>query len=171
MTRRRLMTGLILATLLLGVSISAALAGGPRSYGGNFGAFLNGGGEIPPNDSDGFGVATFELNRWGTALDYELLVFNIDNVVQAHIHCGGPDVNGPVVAFLFGPVPGGVTVNGELADGVIKAGDVIARPDSPECPGGVADFDDMLDKIESGEAYVNVHTLALPAGEIRGQIR
>jgi hypothetical protein len=48
---------------------------------------------------------------------------------------------------------------------------VIDRPDSAACPGGVSGLDDLLDKIQSGDAYVNVHTVAYQAGEIRGQIR
>ena len=170
MIRRRLATGLILTALLLAASASAALAA-PRSYFDNSRASLTGDKEIPPNDSEGWGQARFMLNGAGDELNYTLRVANIDNVTQSHIHCGGPDVNGPVVAFLFGFVAGGVTTTGILAEGVIDAADIIPRPASPECPGGVADFDDLIDKMQSGQAYVNVHTVAFPGGEIRGQVQ
>jgi hypothetical protein len=76
-----------------------------------------------------------------------------------------------VVAFLFPFDAAGVTLNGTLVEGTITADDIIPRPDSPACPGGVATFEDLLAKIRSGDAYVNVHTLAFPAGEIRGQFK
>jgi hypothetical protein len=100
-----------------------------------------------------------------------LIVANIEGVTQSHIHCGAEGVNGPVVAFLFGPVLGGLDANGVLAQGALTNANTIPRPDSAQCPGGVANFDELIAKIRSGEAYVNVHTLANPGGEIRGQIR
>jgi hypothetical protein len=33
------------------------------------------------------------------------------------------------------------------------------------------DFDALVDALTSNTAYANIHTTALPAGEIRGQIR
>jgi hypothetical protein len=80
-------------------------------------------------------------------------------------------VAGPVVVFLYGFNPVGVTVNGILAEGTITQADVIPRAASAACPGGVATLADVIDKIETGGAYANVHTLTWPAGEIRGSIR
>ena len=34
----------------------------------------------------------------------------------------------------------------------------------------VGDFDAVLQAIQTGEAYANMHTSNFPAGEIRGQI-
>jgi len=135
----------------------------------NFVAHLSGAGEVPPVETQAQGQVKFQLR--GEALNFKLIAANIDNVTQAHIHCGPADANGPVVAFLFGFVAGGVDVNGILSQGSITAADVIARPDSAVCPGGVADFADLIEQMESGNTYVNVHTVANPPGEIRGQIR
>ncbi len=134
----------------------------------SFRAILSGAGEVPPVDTDAVGKSIFHLNDDDSALRYRLVVGKIENIVQAHIHCGAPGVNGPVVAFLFGPIPEGVTISGILAEGTVSNVEIIPRPDSPQCPGGVANFDELLDKINSGQAYVNVHTTANPAGEIRG---
>ncbi len=121
------------------------------------------------------GQAVFQLNKEGTELRYRLIVANIENVLQAHIHCGAAGVNGPVVAFLYPDGPPAVLIpgrlNGILATGVITADDVIARPDSEACPGGVANFDELVEKLRTGGAYSNVHTEQYPPGEIRGQIR
>lgn len=159
----------VFVTLLILLALFVTTGAVSMSDQRNFVAPLSGDQEVPPNDSQGTGVAKFKLSEDGTELSYKLIVANIDNVTQAHIHCGAEGVNGPVVAFLFGFVADGVTVNGVLAEGTITS--VIPRPDSPACPGGVADFDDLLAKMRSGDAYVNVHTVELPPGEIRGQIQ
>jgi hypothetical protein len=145
---------------------TAEAAGGPE----NFRAHLTGAGEVPPVDTAAQGQAIFQLSPDDTALSYRLIVTNIENAVQAHIHCGAADVNGPVVAFLFGPVPEGMDNNGVLATGTITNANVIPVPDSAACPGGVANFDEMIAKIRSGDAYVNAHTVQNPGGEIRGEL-
>lgn len=158
----------LIIVLIMIFTTSIAYAGAPDQK--NFIAHLSGDAERPtPVDTDAGGLAVFHLNKEGTELRYKLIVTNIENVTQAHIHCGSADVAGPVVAFLFGFVAEGVTQNGVLAAGTITAGDVIPRPDSAQCPGGVANFDELLAKMRSGDAYVNVHTLQFPGGEIRGQ--
>jgi hypothetical protein len=105
----------------------------------------------------------------GGEASWRSIVSNIEDVTQAHIHCGGPAVNGPVVVFLFGldATPDDQRV---LSTGTFDDSDVIDRPDSAACPGGIANFDDLMEKIATVEAYVNVHTTANPGGEIRGQV-
>jgi hypothetical protein len=143
-------------------------AGGRRT----FHAHLTGDQERPlAVETDGSGQAMFQLSKDGTALHYRVVVNNIENITQAHIHCGGTEVAGPVIAFLFGFVAEGVTVNGVLAEGVITNANVISRPDSQACMGGVANFTQLLQKLRAGEAYINVHTTSFPGGEIRGVIR
>jgi hypothetical protein len=146
-----------------------------REHNRNFRAHLSGREEVPPVNTRAQGQAIFQLSKDGNELRYKLIVANIHNVTQAHIHCGAAGVNGPVVAWLYPDAPPATLIpgrfNGILAEGTIDAVDVVARPDSAACPGGVANFDDLIAKIRSGEAYVNVHTSQFPPGEIRGQIR
>ena len=158
----------LLLVILLALTATATAAANDNQR--NFRAHLSGAGEVPPVDTNAQGQAIVRLSKDGSSLSFKLIATNIDGVTQAHIHCGAADVNGPVVAFLFGFNAAGVSPNGILSEGTITAADVIPRPDSPECPGGVADFDDLVAKIRSGDAYVNVHTLAHPGGEIRGQL-
>jgi hypothetical protein len=120
-------------------------------------------------DTRAHGRAGLHISKDGDAIRYRLTVANINDVTQAHIHCGEEGVNGPVVAFLYGFGPT-VTPHGVLSSGVITEADVIPRPDSAECPGGVANLDDLVEKLQDGGAYVNVHTVAFPGGEIRGQV-
>jgi hypothetical protein len=141
----------------------------------NFGAFLSGSEQVPPVATDARGNALFQLKRDGHELEFRLIVAHLENVTQAHIHCGSQGGNGPVVLWLYPPAPPATLIPGR-SDGILSHGtatdaDVIPRPDSPACPGGVASLTDLIDKMSTGGAYVNVHTVAYPAGEIRGQIQ
>lgn len=136
----------------------------------HFIAPLEGEQEVPPVETTAAGLAQLQLNDDDATLHFKLLVAHIEGVTQAHVHCGAEGVNGPVVIFLFGFDPAGVSVNGIIAEGTITDADVIARPDSAACPGGVAGFDDLIAKMRRAATYVNVHTLAHPGGEIRGQV-
>lgn len=168
--RRALVVGFVLALATV-LMIPAMGAGEQR----NFRAHLTGDNEVPPVDTNAQGQAIFQLNAAGNELSYKLITANILDVAQAHIHCGGPDVNGPVVAFLYPSGPPPVVIpgrsDGVLAEGVVTAAQVIPRPDSPECPGGLADFEQLIEKMRAGETYTNVHTVANPGGAIRGQNR
>ena len=132
--------------------------------------------EIPERITDAHGTAIFHLRDDGTGLDFALRVENINNVVQAHIHVGPDDANGPVVAFLFGPVaPGGGPIRGAIARGTVTADDLIG-------PLAGLTIADLVAEIQAENAYVNVHTDDgvdptntgpgdFPGGEVRGQIR
>jgi CHRD domain-containing protein len=165
--RKLLGVGAVLVLVL----VLAGLAGAGGN--GNYSVHLNGDTEVPANSSQGVGQAVFNLSPDGTSLDYRLIVANLDNPVAAHIHLGPPGVNGPVVAFLFGPAaPGEGTANGVLRTGTITAANLTG-------PLAGQPFSALIDALNSGNAYVNVHTNDgvppagtgpgdLPAGEIRG---
>jgi hypothetical protein len=160
--RITMLAGLVVLVLALAVP---AAAGSQR----NFRAHLAGRNEVPPVDTNAQGQAIVRISDDETSLQFKLIVANIEDVTQAHIHCGAAGVNGPVVVFLygFGPV---VSPNGVLSEGARTNADVNPVGSSAACPGGVANFAELVEKIRSGDAYVNVHTLANPGGEIRGQI-
>jgi len=63
------------------------------------------------------------------------------------------------VVILFSTAITGTT-NGVLASGAMQASAII----------GGESFATLVDKIRNGNAYVNVHTMANAAGEIRGQL-
>lgn len=139
----------------------------------NFVAHTVGGEEVPPRDTPAQGQAVFHLSADGTTMTYRLNVANISNVVQAHIHDGPFGTNGPVVVFLFGPVAaGGGRVNGVLAEGSFTAANFLGTLSG-------LSMSDLIALIQSGNAYVNVHTSDgsatpgpgnFPGGEIRGQV-
>jgi hypothetical protein len=140
-----------------------------------FNAHLKGRNEVPARPTKAAGNAVFHLSDDGTELEYKLIVANIENVVQAHIHIGAEGVNGPVVAFLYGPVGAdGGRIQGPIGTGTITEDDLIG-------PLTGQSLEDLVDEIRAGNAYVNVHTddgVAppnsgpgdFPGGEIRGQM-
>jgi hypothetical protein len=141
------------------VVFALALAG--PAWAGAFTAHLNGAGQVPPFDTQAQGQ--FNI-RWraDSRLSYRLIVANIANVVAAHIHCAPEGQNGPVGVTLFAGSP--VSMSGTLAQGPILA------PDTDNGCGWL-DLADVIDALESGNTYVNVHTLQSLPGEIRGQVQ
>jgi hypothetical protein len=155
-----------------------------RANGGNFGTPLGAGEEVMPtgvvNDSRARGNAVFQLSQDGTELTYQLIVANIENVFQAHIHQGPAGTNGPIVVWLYpstsppaGPTGGG-RIDGVIATGTITAANMIG-------PLTGQPFSALIAEIKSGNTYVNVHTNDgvaptntgpgdFPGGEIRGQL-
>jgi len=163
----------VLIVLIMLVTTSLVYASPAASQ--NFVAPLSGREEVPARDTNARGVATFNLSKDGTELSYKLIVANIENVVFAHIHCGFVGVNGPVGVTLFHGDPIVGRFDGVLAEGTITAPD----------PGNGCDWltvADVVAAINSGGAYVNVHTNDgvappntgpgdFPGGEIRGQVQ
>jgi hypothetical protein len=123
--------------------------------------------EVPANDSKAQGQATFKLSEDGTELHYKLIVANIENVQQAHIHRERAGASGGVVVWLYPSGPPATLIpgrsNGILAEGVITDDDVIGSLAGTGVEG-------LLAEIRAQNTYVNVHTTQYPPGEIRGQI-
>ena len=158
-------TRLVLTVFVLGlVAVGLAAAGMNR----NWSTHLDGATEVPANDSAGQGQAILHLSKDGTSLDYKLIVANIENVTQAHIHLGAPGVNGPVVAWLYPSGPPAQLIPGR-SDGVLGQGTITAA--SLVGPLAGAQLSVLVEALRSNGAYVNVHTSQLPPGEIRGNIR
>jgi hypothetical protein len=135
--------------------------------GGHFGTHMTGAEETPPRPSRAQGQLNLRLQADGTALGYKLLVANIEDVTQAHIHLAPPGVPGPVIAWLYPAAPPAQHIPGRfqgvLAEGVITDANVVG----PLAGQGVAG---LVAAIRAGNAYANVHTVQFPPGEIRGQI-
>ncbi|WP_456290401.1 CHRD domain-containing protein [Paenibacillus sp. AK002] len=129
-----------------------------------FRASLLGRNEVPPVRTIAFGNTVFRVNRTGTQLRFRLVVNNISRITQAHIHLGRVGENGPIVAFLFGPSKFGITVRRGVVQGVLTNQDLIG-------PLQGRTIRDLIREFERGNAYVNVHTIQNPDGEIRGQVR
>ncbi|HEX9024386.1 MAG TPA: CHRD domain-containing protein [Geobacteraceae bacterium] len=129
-----------------------------------FSAKLSGNEVVPLVKTPAKGDAEFTLTKNGKELTYKLTVTDIENVTAAHIHLGKKWKSGPPVVGLFaGPQKEG-KFSGVLAEGVITEkdlmGNLMGKP-----------LTALVKLIKSGGAYVNVHTVGHPDGEIRGQIK
>lgn len=160
------------AVLLILVAVSATAATttitSSSSYAqtipSTFHAILEGDEEVPPVDSDAKGAAIFRTSNDGTELNYRLIVANIEDVTAAHIHLAPRGENGDIVAFLFDPEePTEGRTNGVLAEGTITSADLVGPLEG-------STLSELIDEMEAGNTYVNVHTVDHPSGEIRGQI-
>lgn len=171
------------------VSVPLFAKGGNGDF--NLGTHLTGDEEVlatspHPSVSLAQGQAIFRINAEGTSAEFRLIASNINNVAQAHIHCGLPGVVGPIAMWLYpeseiGPPPGTAAPNGSgPQDGVLASGSFsLVGVNCPESAFGAGVT--LLAAIRDGRTYVNVHTNDgvaptntgpgdFPGGEIRGQL-
>lgn len=134
----------------------------------DFEATLSGATEVSSVDTDAESRAVFD--RRDDRMRFEVAATGLENVTAGHIHAGGSGENGPVVVPLFsfasgvdGPESEARTVEGTLANASFTAEDFTGP-----LAGGT--MEDLVAQIRSGEAYVNVHTVDNPSGEVRGKL-
>lgn len=82
---------------------------------------------------------------------------------MAHLHNGKQGESGPPVIPLYKSDYPTILMKGKLASGNITA-NVLERPMKGK------QISDLSTAMSNGSAYVNVHTLQNPTGEIRVQI-
>lgn len=94
---------------------------------------------------------------------YSIDVADITAVTAAHIHdpAGANATAGIIVPLFAGPEGGTGEVNGELVASTFTAANIT---------NDAVSMDSLLVLMRNGQSYVNVHTTANPAGEIRGQV-
>ena len=129
-----------------------------------FTANMVGSEEVPPNGSTATGKATVTISPNRTTLHFVVVVSNINNATLSHIHLGQRAQNGPVVVnFYLGPVKAG-SFSGTLAQGDVTTSNFVG-------PLAGHPMSELINDLQSGMCYVNVHTTAHPPGEIRGQLQ
>ena len=118
------------------------------------------------------GTIRLDFNRALSKMDFVLRVRNGVAITQAHLHCGRAGENGPVVAFLFGFVDGGVDVDGRLSSGILTNADItdIGADCIPTIGRPINNIASLLSAVLDGLVYMNVHSVANPPGEVRAQI-
>lgn len=131
-----------------------------------------------PLATDATGTAEFRLSPDRKSVAYKVSVSKLVNAAAADIHLGPPIQNGPLVVKLW-PQGSAAARKGEfsgvLAQGSFDAADLIG-------PMTGAPLADLIEELEAGNVYVNVHTndgVDPPnsgpgdyrLGEIRGQVK
>ena len=140
-----------------------------------FTADLLGSNEVPPNGSNKFGTATFELNDSETEFTYSIDVTGFDlggiltadssdDITGLHIHNAPAGANGGVVFGIFSPVHDPDRVITITSSNIQFSGAWGAAQT------GGSLLADQLANLKSGNLYVNVHSTTFPGGEVRGQI-
>lgn len=133
-----------------------------------FDAVLSGDQEVPPVVTGSSGDALLEVSEDGMSLDYDIQVRSstggaLSRVTMAHLHLAPAGENGPVVANLL---------EGVDASRLVPIRQLIGQLDANNLVGPLAGqpLTALIDAMEAGEVYINIHTRRNPAGEIRGQI-
>jgi hypothetical protein len=158
--------------LLCGAAVAAALlvtATPSSAQVVNMSATLTGGEETTATPgvlgilTGAVGTATVSVDAANDEVAVTLALFNFATGTTAgHIHVGPRGIAGPVV--LNFPIPTGRTGDLPLTFRLGPSA-FVARPEI-----GINTMQDALQAIVGGGAYVNIHTSAFPAGEIRGQL-
>ena len=179
MRRDKLIKAVLLTTLIV---FSASYA-----YAEEFVTRLNGfeelgalNGQTGAIRSNATGTLQLNLDKQAGTATFTLTYSNVGTtapltgtVTQAHIHFGKRRDSGGVMVFFctnLGNGPAGTPAcptNSGTVSGTLTAASVVAIGGQNVKAG---DFDALVDALESNTAYANIHTTALPAGEIRGQV-
>jgi hypothetical protein len=124
------------------------------------------------------GQATLDLvlNTNAQTLSFTLVYSNLSaNITQSHIHFGKEHVPGGIMVYFCSnlmspsPPPGTSTcpVPSGTVTGTLTASSVVG-PAAQNV--SVGNFNALVQALVSNTAYGNIHTMAFPSGEIRGQI-
>jgi len=119
-------------------------------------AALSGAEETSVVDPAATGGLTFELESFTTARWMLAVppVLGIDAVLGAHLHAGGPGVDGPIAVDLFAASDLNRSTPSFSAEGTVSISQAL--------------FARLL--ANPGAFYANIHTAAAPAGLARGQL-
>ncbi|MFC0253616.1 CHRD domain-containing protein [Massilia consociata] len=160
---KKVLTALALATSALTLAPSAQAED-------IFRATATGAAEQPPNGSPGSSVATFEVDS--SLLRVEVPFRDLTSgTIGAHIHCCTTEAFTGVapVAVVFPDFPlqvtaGEYTRTFDLSDPAVYDPVFLASFGGTPASASAA----LLDAMNGNQAYLNIHTLQYPNGEIRG---
>lgn len=153
------LTSLVLATALLASAVA------PSASHREFRAKLTGRNEVPAVDTITLGQTRVRFTDDYSKLDIQIHLRDAERITQAHVHFGGPDENGPVILFLAGFHDRGWDIeNGPWIRATLTDANIVNTAAG-------ATLREIADSMRAGNTYVNVHSVANPGGEVRGQLR
>jgi len=184
--KRRLLV-LSAAILVAAGAASYALAGGgggpvqiPNTK--SFHAALSGYPETPAISTTGFGEFSAKLDDKAATptIHFVFTYSNLEGqnvaggkILFAHVHFGQTGVAGGVSYFLCdnSAVPVAQSCPNNAVSGTVSGDITAANVIGPNGQGiEPGSFDEIVQAMQAGKAYANIHTTRWPAGEIRGQI-
>ncbi len=130
----------------LAATLFLLVAGAANAASLHFTAQLRGADEVPPNSSSGTGEVSADLDTATKTFSYMVTFSGLSGpAMAAHFHGpAAPGANAPPIIPLMKPVSP-------------------AKGTAPLTDAQIAD-------LEAGKWYFNIHTMAHPGGEIRGQL-
>jgi len=140
-----------------------------------FGTILSGANEVPPVASPGAGTAVVVLDPTAQTIQIIAGFFGLTTPdTAAHIHCCAPLGTNAGVATTVPAFPGfplGVTQGTYLSPLFSLTDPLIYNPAFVTAQGGLPQAEAaLIAGIENDQTYFNIHTMANPGGEIRGQL-
>jgi hypothetical protein len=169
----------MLAALAVGVAALAvaayALAGGSGPGFNHLSATLGGYQEVPSISSTGTASFTADVAKDGQSVEWHMSYANLEGIIQqSHIHFGQRSVNGGISVFLctnLGNGPAGTQACPGPHDGTFSGTFGPADVIGPSAQGITAgQWDELMNAIDAGKAYANIHSTTWPGGEIRAQL-
>ena len=167
---------LLVAGAMLGATVSFATYAEDEVQ-TDFGTRLHGYNEVPSVSTAGHGLFAARVSEDGTSLAFTLRLAGLSTpVIRAHIHFGQSKTEGGLMVRLCSAqlevdpaehARSCIDADGTIS-GTITADDVVGPGEQGIARG---EFREFIRALRAGAGYVNVHTLRVPSGEIRGQIR
>ena len=112
----------------------------------HFWTIMSGFSEVPVVNTNALGLASVVVSRSLLKVEYKIVVNGLSGpIIGAHLHYGSATVAGSIAFPL--------SFNGSVLTGTIDLPDL-----------------KLIDSLDAGRVYVNVHTTANQGGEIRGQL-
>lgn len=135
---------------------------------------LSGYNEVASLSTPARGELTVYISDASATIYYELAYSGFETpVAQAHLHLGQQHTNGGVSVFLctnLGNGPAGTPLCPEtsgMVNGTLTSAEVLGPAGQGISAGEIGE---LIDAIRAKTVYVNVHSQAVPSGEIRGQL-
>lgn len=161
----------LLRAVLLGLATAYVCA--CDDDGDEFEADLSAVAEIPvPNGSPtATGEAELELDERELEIEVNVHGHLTSAVTMAHIHGPATTTETAPIIMDFAPYMAGAINGGARTGTMINT--VVDLDALPVSPTGIlrVDPDSLITWLSDGRAYINIHTVLNPAGELRGQVR
>ena len=144
----------------------------------DFVAILTGKEEVPEVDTLDTALATFQSNKKDddddnnnnnnkkkNDLKFSVKTTDMSKIKEVHIYTGKPSEKGDVVADLYkSETPSGEVIMDNISEGKIKSKDLKGPLEGKSTQ-------ELVRKMEKGEAYVDISTTDKPKGKVRGKIK